>query len=152
MQEGVLWPWTNGGLPLEERTLAEALREAGYRTVMIGKWHLGMSSPEHLPLARGFDHHYGFYSGLIDHYTHLYYGALDWHRNGRPLRERGYATELMPREAVRVVERHDPAQPLFLYLPFNAPHAPLQAPVEYIERYRAIPVEKRRTYAAMLTA
>ncbi|UCE86769.1 MAG: arylsulfatase [Deltaproteobacteria bacterium] len=152
MQEGVLWPWTDGGLPLEERTLPEALREAGYRTVMIGKWHLGMSSPEYLPLARGFDYHYGLYSGLIEYYRHVYYGALDWHRNGRPAVEPGYATHLLAKEAVQIVDSHDPKQPLFLYVPFNAPHAPLQVPPEYLERYARIQNPNRRAFCGMVTA
>jgi arylsulfatase A-like enzyme len=152
MQEGVLWPWTPGGLPLEERTLPQALREVGYRTVMVGKWHLGMSSAEYLPLARGFDHHYGLYSGLVDYFTHFYYGGLDWHRNGSPVREQGYATNLLAREAVRIVENHDPSQPLFLYVPFNAPHAPLQVPPEYSQPYAALENPRRRTFAGMVAA
>ena len=152
LQDGVFWPWNKVGLSLKERTLPQALREAGYATVMIGKWHLGIFEPAYLPMARGFDRHYGGpYTGLMDYFQHRYY-ALDWHRDGHPLVEEGYATELLGREAVRVVQQHDFAKPLFLYLAFSAPHAPLQAPPEFVQPYAAIEDENRRTYAGMVAA
>jgi len=152
LQEGVFWPWNKVGLSLKERTLPQALREAGYATTMIGKWHLGIFEPAYLPMARGFDHHYGGpYTGLMDYFQHRYY-TLDWHRDGHPLVEEGYATTLLGREAVRVIEQHDFAKPLFLYLAFSAPHAPPQAPPEYVQPYASIADETRRTYAGMVAA
>ena len=123
------------GMLRDERTVAEALREAGYATWITGKWHLGEWRTAHLPLARGFDHHYGFYGALIGSFTHTREGILDWHRNGRPVIEEGYSTFLLAEEAARLIMRHDGSRPFFLYLPFNAVHSPNQAPEEYLKKY-----------------
>ncbi len=152
LQDGMLWPWSKGGLPLEERTLPQALGEAGYRTAMLGTWQLGMHAPEKLPLQRGFDRQYGSYTGLIDHFTHRYRDALDWRRDGRALEEEGYATTLVGREAARIVKSHDPSTPLFLFVVFPAPHPPLQAPPRFVEPYASIENERRRTHAGMVAA
>jgi arylsulfatase A-like enzyme len=151
LQTGVVRPWAQYGLPLEERTLAQALKSAGYRTAITGKWHLGHFDPAYLPTRRGFDHQYGHYNGAIDYYTHQRDGGLDWHRNDRALREEGYSTNLIAQEAVKLIDEHKTTQPLFLYVPFNAPHTPLQAPQEYLDRYKDIKAKQRRTYAAMVT-
>ncbi len=140
------YAWKNGmerrpstlsaqGMLLDERTIAEALRKAGYATWMVGKWHLGEWQTAHLPRSRGFEHHYGFYGALIDSYTHTREGILDWHRNGRPIVEEGYSTFLLAGEASRLIARHDRKRPFFLYLPFNAVHGPNQAPPEYLKKY-----------------
>lgn len=153
LQEGVFWHWTKGGLPLAERTLADALRAAGYATALVGKWHLGLHEPAYLPLARGFDRAYGPYGGVIDYFVHQYYQGLDWHRDGKPLVEEGYATTLFAREAERLVAAHDfAAKPLFLLFAPTAPHAPMQVPPEYVAPYATIPDELRRTYAGMTAA
>jgi len=141
------YPWKNGtevrptatsrhGMLRDERTIAEALREAGYATWMAGKWHLGEWQSPHLPNARGFDHHYGHYSALIDSFTHTRHGVLDWHRNGVPVIEEGYSTFLLAREAERLIENRSRDKPFFLYLPFNAVHGPHQAPEAIVARYR----------------
>lgn len=153
LQEGVFWAWTRVGLPLEERTLAEALRAAGYRTAIIGKWHLGHHEPAYRPRARGFDRQYGMYTGIIDHFQHRYYEGIDWRRDGEPLREEGWATTLMGREAARLIDEHDfDARPLFLYFAPFAPHAPPQPPPEHAHRYDTVfASEMRRKYAATVT-
>jgi arylsulfatase A-like enzyme len=140
-------------MPLDERTLAEALRAAGYATVMVGKWHLGHHEPAYLPRGRGFDHHYGIYTGIVDHFQHRYYQGLDWHRDGEPLREEGWATTLMGQEAARRVEQHDfAAKPLFLYFAPLAPHAPPQPTPELLAGYdESFGDEMRRKHAAMVT-
>ena len=151
-QVGVVRPWSTSGLPLSEVLLPERLADAGYATHMVGKWHLGAASSELLPTERGFDSHYGQYTGLIDYWTHERLGGLDWHRDAKPLREEGYATHLLRDEAVRIVREHDYEAPLFLYVPFSAPHFPLQAPAQHIERYAStIKDPKRRVYAAMVS-
>jgi len=150
LQVGVIRPWAEYGLPLNERTLPEALKETGYTTAITGKWHLGEFKPEYLPMQRGFDIQYGHYLGMIDYFTHKRGEGLDWHRNDRPLIEEGYTTHLIAREAVKILNTHDPRKPLFLYVPFNAPHSPYQAPQEYIDRYQQIKHVKRRKYAAMV--
>ena len=127
LQTGVVRPWAQYGLPLDERTLPQALKEAGYETAITGKWHLGHFEPAYLPTRRGFDHQYGHYNGALDYYDHTRDGGFDWHRDDKVLREEGYSTNLIGAEAVRLIKAHDSAKPLFLYVPFNAPHAPLEA-------------------------
>ena len=148
----------DGGLPLGERTIAEALRDAGYATWLVGKWQLGHWSSNRLPLQRGFEHHYGFYNELIDSYGHFrrWQGSqaiLDWHRNGRPVVESGYATELLAGEASQLIERHDGSAPFFLLVAFNAPHGPYQAPAAYLQQYGHLDLsEDQRNQRAMVKA
>ena len=92
------------GLPLEERTLPQALRDAGYETAISGKWHLGHVRPEYLPTHRGFEHQYGHYNGALDYFTHERDGGFDWHRDDQVCRDEGYSTHLIAREAVRRIE------------------------------------------------
>lgn len=140
------YAWKNGmerrpdatsamGLRTDEDTLAAALSRAGYATWLVGKWHLGAWKPEHLPLQRGFDHHYGFYGAKLDSFTHLRGDVLDWHRNETPVVEEGYSTFLLADESSRLIRERDPARPFFLLVPFNAVHGPHQAPPEYVARY-----------------
>ncbi len=152
LQVGVVRPWAQYGLPLGERTLAQALRHAGYFTAIIGKWHLGHFQRAYLPTMRGFDHQYGHYNGALDYFTHIRDGGFDWHRNDKVNRDEGYTTKLLGDEAVRVIEKHDAKSPLFLYMPFNAPHTPLQALPEHLKLYDHVKDNKRRTYSAMVHA
>jgi arylsulfatase A-like enzyme len=140
------------GLPTDERTLPQVLKAAGYRTAIIGKWHLGHAERKYWPMERGFDSQYGFLGDQIDYFKHEVNGAPDWHRNEQPLREEGYATTLIGQEAVRLIEQHDPNTPLYLYLAFNAPHSPYMAPKEYLDRFASIADVHRRTYVAMISA
>ncbi len=152
LQLGVIKPGSPHGLPLTVRTLPQALGEAGYYTAITGKWHLGNGSREQLPTNRGFDHQHGYYLGAGDYFTHERDGGLDWHRNDRALREKGYQTDLIADEAVRIIESHPGNMPLFLYVAFGAPHTPRQAPESYLEQYSKIEDERRRAHAAMITA
>ena len=153
------YPWKNGtetrvglressGMLTDERTIAQTLGDAGYATWIVGKWHLGQWQQAHLPLQRGFDHHYGHYSGEIHSFTlhrgRTGRGILDWHRNERPVVESGYSTFLMANEAIQLIQRHDGESPFFLYLPFNAVHNPNQAPDEYIDAYKDLDDGKQR--------
>ena len=151
MSQGVIWEWTKTGLPRQEKTIAQTLKENGYFTAIVGKWHLGHYKKEYLPTQRGFDYHYGFYGGTIDYFTHKYRDALDWHRNEVPLKEEGYSTDLIGKEAIKLINNNDyDSSPLFLFVSFNAPHSPLQAKEEDIEDYQEIEDEGRRTYAAQV--
>lgn len=152
LQVDVIRPWDVYGLNLNEKTLPQYFKDAGYATAIVGKWHLGLSQQAFLPQNRGFDHQYGHYLGMIDYFTQDRLGGIDWHRNGAMLKEEGYTTDLMGDEAVRVIEQHDPDQPLFLYVPFNAPHTPLQAPDKYVKKYAHIEDESRRIFAGMVDA
>ncbi len=155
LQCGVIRPWATHGLPLDEQTLPEGLKTAGYATAIVGKWHLGHSQPEYLPTRRGFDRQYGHYNGAIDYFTHLRDGGHDWHRDDRRCDDDGYATDLLAAEAVRIIEEHDATDSekrLFLYVPFNAPHSPWQAPEDQIARNPGYTEKRRQVYAAMVTS
>ena len=141
-------PW---GLPLAERTLADALRSAGYRTAITGKWHLGEFEKTYQPNARGFDHQYGHFFGMLDYYTHDRLNKLDWYRNGEPLKEEGYTTHLITAEACKVIATTERAKPLFLYVPFNGVHSPFQVPDSYLKPYGALK-GNRQKLAGMLAA
>ena len=152
LQSFVILPEQTYGLPLDERLLPEALGEAGYDTAIIGKWHLGHADKAYWPKQRGFDYQYGPMIGEIDYFTHLIHGVNDWFVNNEPLHEEGYSTTLIGDAAVRTIATHDTANPLFLYLAFNAPHTPYQAPKEYLDRYPDVADPNRQAYDAMVTA
>ncbi|MFB3827361.1 MAG: arylsulfatase [Bryobacteraceae bacterium] len=143
----VVRPWSPYGLPVDEHIMPQTFRAAGYQTAAFGKWHLGHAHRSHHPNMRGFEHFYGHMNGAIDYFTHERDGGIDWQRNGRSVREEGYATDLIAAEAVRFIKGRDRSRPLFLYVPFNAPHAPLQAPKPLIAKYKERPV-----YSAMVDA
>ena len=148
----VVRPWSHYGVPVQERLMPQAFQAAGYQTAITGKWHLGHAYKKFMPRSRGFDHAYGHVNGAIDYYTHERDGGLDWNRNGVSVREEGYSTFLLGNEAMRFIKHRDRNRPFFLYVPFNSPHAPLQAPPEHIEKYAKIADEKRRTFAGMVDA
>ncbi len=140
------------GLATDEWLLPQALKEAGYRTAIVGKWHLGHADRKYWPRQRGFDYQYGPMLGEIDYFTHSAHGTRDWFRNNQPVKEQGYATHLLGKDATKLIDTHDRTTPLFLYLAFTAPHAPYQAPKEYLVQYAHIADPARRAYAAMITA
>jgi arylsulfatase A-like enzyme len=150
LQVGVVRPWAQYGLPLNERTLPQALQTVGYQTAIVGKWHLGHFQRAYLPMQRGFQHQYGHYNGALDYFTHMRDGGFDWHRDGQACHDEGYTTVLLGNESVRLIEQRDKNRPLFLYIPFNAPHTPLQALPEDLQRYAHIADKTRQTYAAMV--
>ncbi len=151
LQVGVVRPWAQYGLPLAERTLPQALREAGYATGIFGKWHLGHFAPEYLPTRRGFDRQYGHYNGALDYFTHVRDGGFDWHRDDKASRDEGYSTHLIAREAAKFVAETAGKKPFFLYVPFTAVHAPHQVPDKYLTPYPHLKGE-RKIYAGMLAA
>lgn len=155
MQLNVLRQQSKYGMPLEERTIASALHDAGYTTAICGKWHVGHFDKAYWPNARGFDHSLGHLEG-IDYFTHHNYfknGELDWRRNGELVVEEGYATTLEADEAATLIRRQPKDKPLFLYVPFTGVHGPLQAPSkEAIAAYQPAMNEQRATLAAAMTA
>lgn len=153
----------NMGLDLGEQTMADILGKLGYKTMLIGKWHLGSHEDMH-PLKRGFDNFFGFLGGghyyfpkeltiadplSISDESNSYKTKLN---NGNlPIDENEYITDAFSREAVYFIERNT-SNNFFLYLSYNAPHTPLQAPDKYLSRFNNIADKKRRTYAAMVSA
>ncbi len=115
------------GLPTEERTLAQALKDAGYRTAFIGKWQLGHARPEFWPTRRGFDYFYGSLSGEVPDQVRKSGSGSDWRRNEQAVKEDGAVTQLLARDAVNQIGKHDAATPLFLVVAFNAPGADASA-------------------------
>ncbi|SFO60593.1 Arylsulfatase A [Algoriphagus ornithinivorans] len=151
------------GLPLSEETMADLLKKAGYRTGAIGKWHLG-AHPSLVPNKRGFDEFYGFLSGGHQYFPEkwvlndLSEARDQWDgyktkllKNDERVNEQEYLTDALSREALNFVNNNSD-QPFFLYLAYNAPHAPMQATEKYLSRFPEIKDEKRRTYAAMVSA
>lgn len=153
----------NMGVPKTEEMLSEALKKADYKTVAIGKWHLGAHKSLR-PLERGFDDFFGFLSGGHSYFPELWtledeyavkaqFDAYNTKllRNEERIEEEEYLTDALSREAVSYIEKYKD-EPFFIYLAYNAPHSPLQATQKYLDRYRHIEDEKRRTYAAMVSA
>lgn len=148
---GALTILNDKGLPLEHQLLPQYLKGAGYRTGLIGKWHLGFKQRDYLPTSRGFDYFYGHLTGGIGYWDHVHGEALDWQRNNDVIREDGYSTHLLAADAERFIENHKPEQPFFLFLSFNAPHLPNEAPESTVADYQFVPDSKRRVHAAMIT-
>jgi arylsulfatase A-like enzyme len=130
------------GLDTNEYTIAEALKDAGYFTAIIGKWHAGEWLPEHLPMGQGFMYQYGHYAWGIDyfqknieHNAPATFAVYDWHRNQKPVEEFGYSTDLFAAETAKVIadkaSSSKQGNPLFLYVAFNAVHGPLNVPKRY---------------------
>lgn len=135
------------GLPLAEVTIAQRLKDAGYATGLIGKWHLG-EEEKFQPPSRGFQEFYGFLPG-----AHSYLESDDKtrgpiYRGRKPEEFRGYLTDQFANEAAAFIDRHQ-KEPFFLYLAFNAVHTPLQAPERLLKKAAGIDDPTRRTYAAM---
>jgi arylsulfatase A-like enzyme len=155
----------HAGIPLEEKNIAEVLAPRGYHSMIVGKWHMG-THPRHHPLSRGFDEFFGFLSGGHDYFTETYTlndlsevtRKWEWYRtklihDRERVEAAGYLTDVLSRQAVDFVERQTPCgSPFFLYLAYNAPHTPLEATEEYLNRFPHIQDKKRRTYAAMVSA
>jgi len=152
MQIGAIPSGAHYGVPTDEWYLPQSLREAGYMTALVGKWHVGHAKREFWPRHRGFDYFYGALVGELDYFTHSAHGIVDWYRDDRQIKEEGYVTTLLGNDAVRLIEKHDPDKPLYLYLAFTSPHTPYQAPQDYLDRYKTIADPARRAYAAMITA
>lgn len=152
---------TATGLPPSVPTIATALKELGYYTAMSGKWHLGLAEGSR-PEDHGFDDWFGFMAGCIDFYSHIFYWALgrpdfdqthDLWENGEEIYRNGeYFTELITEYAVRYIRKAvEQDKPFFLYVPYNAPHYPMHAPQEYVDRFPDLPWD-RQIMAAMLSA
>lgn len=152
LQTAVIPSVSSYGLDTTEWLMPQCLKEAGYRTAIIGKWHLGHADKQYWPRQRGFDYQYGAMIGELDYFTHEEHGVLDWFRDNEPVREEGYTTTLFGQDAVKYIEAQDGKSPFYLYLAFNAPHTPYQAPKEYTDRYPDIAEPTRRIYAGMISA
>src|SRR5437868_2771412 len=136
------------GLPTTETTLADRLKAAGYRTALVGKWHLG-NAAVFQPQKRGFDEFFGFLGGAHPYFPRK--KAAPIYRGTTVVEEKEYLTDAFGREAVAFIDRHKD-RPFFLYLAFNAVHIPMHATEERRARFASIRDPQRRTYAAMAVA
>ncbi|XP_067939336.1 arylsulfatase B-like [Watersipora subatra] len=160
LQHGIIWPCMPSGLPLEDPTLADKLKAAGYLTHMIGKWHLGFSKDELMPTARGFDTYMGYLSGDEDYYSRSRsfwnYTGIDYTVNttGHNDTYGQYSAHLYTGHAQQIIQAHasQTSAPLFLYLAFQSVHFPLQVPESYEKQYAHIQDDNRRVYAGMVSA
>lgn len=153
-------PW---GLPLKEKLISEYFKEAGYKTALVGKWHLGFYQKAYTPTKRGFDSHFGYlgpYIGYWDYSLKMhdrnFSRGYDMRRNENicNMNPKKYATELFTDEAVNVITTHNVDDPLFLVVNHLAPHAgneapdnPLEAPEVEIEKFKHIQDPDRRVLA-----
>lgn len=129
------WGWFSPKVP----TLADELKHLGYHTAAMGKWHLGLESPN-TPNERGFDHFHGFLGDMMDSYTtHLRDGKNYMRLNAQEIQPCGHATEIFTGWANEYLENRAkvPDQPFFLYLAYNAPHFPIEPPAEWQARVKA---------------
>ncbi|XP_046329316.2 arylsulfatase B-like [Haliotis rufescens] len=165
MQNGVIVGDSPYGLPLNETIMPQYFQELGYRRHIVGKWHLGFFAKEYTPTYRGFESHLGYWLGAEDYFDHtaeanMKQWGLDFRRNMEALHDQygNYSTEIFTQEAVSIIHNHNPAEPLLLYLPYQAVHSgnpnafTLQAPKKYVDRFPHIENIRRRLLAGMISA
>ncbi len=145
----VIPPWSTFGVDTSEVFLPELLGRGTYANrAILNKWHLGHASRAYHPLRRGFTHFYGHLNGAIDYFTHKREGELDWHNDFESSFDEGYSTDLIADEAIRNIRDYNGDDPFFIYVAFNAPHAPLQAKEEDLSAYG---YSENKTYSTMVS-
>ena len=164
----VIRPGHPYGMPSSEVFMSQKFKSANYSTHAVGKWHLGFCDERYTPTFRGFDSFTGYLCGAEDYYQHTRgyngYKGLDF-RNSTSLSSAGklppadythngsYSAHIFAAQVDRIASAHDPRKPLFLYVPLQSVHAPLEAPQHYIDAYnKTIKDKSRRKYAGMVSA
>ncbi|XP_052786419.1 arylsulfatase B-like [Mya arenaria] len=155
LQHDVIHPSTPGYLPANFTTLPQKLKHLGYTTHMVGKWHLGFCNWKYTPTYRGFDSFMGYYNGAEDYYTHVRAKGYDFRYNTSvhhpPAGE--YSANVISARAVEILDSVDPVRDqLYLYLPFQSVHSPMQVPERYENIYANISTKRRRQYCGMVSA
>ncbi|XP_077994328.1 arylsulfatase B-like [Glandiceps talaboti] len=154
LQHKVLERSEPAGLPLNFTLIPQRLREQGYSTYMVGKWHLGFCKWEYTPSERGFDRFYGYYNALEGYYNHSNGGFLDlrndrnpdWSKNGT------YSTYLFADKANEYIANHNKSKPLYMYFSLQSVHGPIEVPQKYLDMYSFIKDTNRRIKSGMVTA
>lgn len=173
LQHNIIWATQPNGLPLDSPTIATRLKDAGYSTHAVGKWHLGFYKEAYLPNNRGFDSFYGYLTGSEDYFTHFRCDYLptppesefsrpeagnqqvcgyDLRDNEVPVKDQlnVYSTQMFTNRAIDLIQNHDKSKPMFLYLAYQAVHSPLEVPERYTWDYYFINNKARKTYAGMV--
>jgi len=145
LHEHIVYHTSLNGIPGEVKTIAEKMKEGGYRTSVIGKWHVGSHLQSHMPHNQGFDHSFIGIAGTIRYWNYTNHDAHELIRNGKKLYADSpqndeasgntYATDMWAQEAIDVINGHDEKDPLFMFLSFNAPHHPLDAKEAVLAKY-----------------
>ena len=165
LQHGIIWPSQANALPKNETTIASKLKERGYNTHMVGKWHIGFYKREFIPTQRGFDSFFGYLTGGEDYYTHnndlgfpekpefMNLKGYDLRRNEEVAYDAAgkYSTFLFTDEAVKIISSHETDKPLFLFVAYQAVHSPLEVPEQYTVQYKDIKNHARRKFAGMVS-
>ena len=161
LQHSVLSAMQNASMPLQYELFPQQLQSLGYKTHMVGKWHLGFCDLRMTPTYRGFDTFYGMYNGKGDYFTHISKRngydmhkdqgtnfTIDWSAKGT------YSTHLFTDKTIEILENHDQSQPVFIFLSYQAVHGPLQVPSYYIDNYCANVTAggNRTVHCAMMAA
>ncbi|XP_046368967.2 arylsulfatase B-like [Haliotis rufescens] len=159
LQDNVIKITSAKVLPANLTTIPQKLKQLGYDTHMVGKWHLGFCNWKYTPTERGFDSYVGYYSGMEQYFTHMSKDpqggrGLDFRFNKTAYRDANgtYSANVFANRAVEIIENHDNSKPLYLYLPFQSVHTPLQVPPKYENMYKNIENQNRRVYCGMVSA
>ncbi|MEM9253868.1 MAG: sulfatase-like hydrolase/transferase [Pseudomonadota bacterium] len=140
---GVIMPWMNNGIHPAEHFMPQTFVAAGYQTAMVGKWHLGHSLQAYHPNQRGFEHFYGHLHTEVGYFPPFSnQGGRDFQLNGKSIDRDGYETYLLGDEVARYIRDRDKQRPFFIYMPFLAPHTPLDAPQDLQEKYADLPDDR----------
>lgn len=161
-QHSVLWPEEPRGLMTNMTLLPEHLRQLGYATHMVGKWHLGFCNKSYLPTRRGFDTYFGYYTGSQDYYKHTRMSSTkprtlgyDFRDNESVYKEAAgkYSANAFADRAIEIINAQSyKSKPMFLYLAFQSVHGPLQVPEQYEKPFSNVKNGARRTYSGMVLA
>lgn len=141
---GVIMPWMNHGIHPAEHFMPQTFQAAGYQTAMVGKWHLGHSLQAFHPNERGFDHFFGHLHTEVGYFPPFgNQGGKDFQLNGESITRDGYETFILGDEVSRYIRERDKQKPFFIYMPFIAPHTPLDAPQALQDKYADLPDNRK---------
>jgi len=132
--------------------LPQALKDAGYATLMVGKWHLGNSDRKYWPQDQGFDYFYGNVSGEVDYFSHERGGLIAWQHNGEFPKQQGYYMDPIGDDAVRLIDQQDAKTRFFLYFASLAPHAPYQVTQNYKDLYPSVADKTQQAHYGMISS
>lgn len=159
LQSGVIMSGQRNGLPLDLKIIPEHLKDCGYDTHMVGKWHLGFYKKEYMPQYRGFNSYFGYLNGAETYFTHVTCSppgvcGVDMRSEQGPTNDTWgtYSAHLFANKAKEVIDKRDKSKPLFLYLSYQSVHFPMEVPDSYVRPFMHIKDKTRRTYAGMLAA